>query len=190
MTPTRAATSTADRTHVRRRNWAGEPPLLLGENAHGYDELLAEVSRVLLPRAQARRSHCRCAALRGRMPVRRRADRSPRHPRGAVALLARALEDRAAIESLATLDSYESDARSLRKSAARKLAAARASRVPRVRRNNLERDLRQRERHCGSAAAAVTETPGVRPTGWERIAWGRFRYFPQTKPSSANEANE
>jgi hypothetical protein len=70
---------------VRRRNWAGEPTLLLGENACGYDELLAEVSRVLLPRAQARRSHCRCTALRGRMPARRPADRCPRHPRGAVA---------------------------------------------------------------------------------------------------------
>src|ERR1700687_739597 len=49
MTSPRAATSTADRTHVRRRNWAGEPALLLGEDARGYDELLAEVSRVLVP---------------------------------------------------------------------------------------------------------------------------------------------
>ena len=47
MTSPRAATCTADRTHVRRRNWAGEPTLLLGEDARGYDELLAEVSRVL-----------------------------------------------------------------------------------------------------------------------------------------------
>src|SRR6202030_4086941 len=85
MTSPRAATPTTDRTHVRRRNWAGEPTLLLGENACGYDELLAEVSRVLLPRAQARRSYCRCTALRGRMPARRPADRCPRHPRGAIA---------------------------------------------------------------------------------------------------------
>src|SRR5207302_11444011 len=42
MTSPRAARSTADRTYVRRRNWAGEPTLLLGENARGYDELLAE----------------------------------------------------------------------------------------------------------------------------------------------------
>jgi hypothetical protein len=49
MTSPRAATSTADRTHVRRRNWAGEPTLLLGEDARGYDELLAEVSHVLVP---------------------------------------------------------------------------------------------------------------------------------------------
>jgi hypothetical protein len=49
MTSPRAATSTADRTSVRRRNWAGEPTLLLGEDARGYDELLAEVSRVLVP---------------------------------------------------------------------------------------------------------------------------------------------
>src|SRR5437588_1269888 len=80
MTSARAAMCTADRTHVRRRNWAGEPTVLLGENACGYGELLAEVSRVLLPRAQARRSHCRCAALRGRMPARPRADRCPRAP--------------------------------------------------------------------------------------------------------------
>jgi hypothetical protein len=50
MTAPPAATSTADRTYVRRRNWAGEPTLLLGEDARGYDELLAEVSRVLVPR--------------------------------------------------------------------------------------------------------------------------------------------
>jgi hypothetical protein len=49
MTSSRAATATADRTSVRRRNWAGEPTLLLGEDASGYDELLAEVSRVLIP---------------------------------------------------------------------------------------------------------------------------------------------
>jgi hypothetical protein len=34
---------------VRRRNWAGEPTLLFGEDARGYDELLAEVSHVLVP---------------------------------------------------------------------------------------------------------------------------------------------
>jgi hypothetical protein len=48
VTP-RAATSPADRTHVRRRNWAGEPILLLGEDARGYDDLLAQVSRALVP---------------------------------------------------------------------------------------------------------------------------------------------
>ena len=45
-----APTRTVDGTHVRRRNWAGEPTLLLGEDARGYDELLAQVSRVLVPR--------------------------------------------------------------------------------------------------------------------------------------------
>jgi hypothetical protein len=30
----------------------------------------------------------------------------------------------------------------------------------------------------------------AKSAGWKRIAQGRFRYFPQTKPSSANEANE
>jgi hypothetical protein len=49
MTPPPAPTRTVDGTHVRRRNWAGEPTLLLGEDARGYDELLAEVSRVLVP---------------------------------------------------------------------------------------------------------------------------------------------
>ena len=49
MTSRAKATSTADRTHVRCRNWAGEPTLLLGEDGRGYDELLAEVSRVLVP---------------------------------------------------------------------------------------------------------------------------------------------
>jgi hypothetical protein len=49
MTSPRAATSTAGRIRVRRRNWAGEPTLLLGEDARGYDELLAEVSHVLVP---------------------------------------------------------------------------------------------------------------------------------------------
>jgi hypothetical protein len=73
MTSPAAATSIVDRTHVRRRNWAGEPTMLLGEDARGFDELLAE---------------------------------------------------------------------------------------------------------------------GLWPAGWRRIAQGRFRYFPQTKPSSANEANE
>ena len=42
MTPPPAPTRTVDGTHVRRRNWAGEPTLLLGEDARGFDELLAE----------------------------------------------------------------------------------------------------------------------------------------------------
>src|SRR5207302_9865874 len=45
-----AATSATDRTAVRRRDWAGEPGLLLGEDAHGYEELLAQVRRALAPR--------------------------------------------------------------------------------------------------------------------------------------------
>src|SRR2546423_13147289 len=42
--------SATDRTKVRRRDWAGEPGLLLGEDAHGYEELLAQVRRALEPR--------------------------------------------------------------------------------------------------------------------------------------------
>jgi hypothetical protein len=44
------ATSATDRTEVRRRDWAGEPGLLLGEDAQGYEELLAQVRRALAPR--------------------------------------------------------------------------------------------------------------------------------------------
>jgi hypothetical protein len=49
MTSPPAATSATDRTEVRRRDWAGEPGLLLGEDAQGYDELLAQVRRALAP---------------------------------------------------------------------------------------------------------------------------------------------
>jgi hypothetical protein len=49
MTSPPVATSAADRTEVRRRDWAGEPGLLLGEDAQGYDELLAQVRRALAP---------------------------------------------------------------------------------------------------------------------------------------------
>jgi hypothetical protein len=46
-----AATSATDRTEpVRRRDWAGEPGLLMGEDAHGYEDLLAQVRRALAPR--------------------------------------------------------------------------------------------------------------------------------------------
>jgi hypothetical protein len=45
-----AATSATDRTEVRRRDWAGEPGLMLGEDAQGYDELLAQVRRALTSR--------------------------------------------------------------------------------------------------------------------------------------------
>ena len=50
MTSPPVATSATDRTEVRRRNWAGEPGLILGEDRQGYDELLAQVSRALAPR--------------------------------------------------------------------------------------------------------------------------------------------
>jgi hypothetical protein len=43
--------SATDHTEpVRRRDWAGEPGLILGEDAQGYDELLAQVRRALTPR--------------------------------------------------------------------------------------------------------------------------------------------
>ncbi|MFZ2140719.1 MAG: hypothetical protein WAV78_27980 [Xanthobacteraceae bacterium] len=50
MTSPPVATSATDRTEVCRRNWAGEPGLILGEDRQGYDELLAQVSRALAPR--------------------------------------------------------------------------------------------------------------------------------------------
>jgi hypothetical protein len=50
MTSQPVATSATDRTEVRRRDWAGEPGLILGEDPQGYDELLAQVSRALAPR--------------------------------------------------------------------------------------------------------------------------------------------
>ena len=50
MTSPPVAASATDRTEVRHRDWAGEPGLLLGEDAQGYDELLAQVSRALAPR--------------------------------------------------------------------------------------------------------------------------------------------
>ena len=104
--------------------------------------------------------------------------------------LARALEDRAAIKSLATLDRYESDARSLRKSAARKLAAARAAAFT----GSGETILNETSDNEIDIAAVLRrlsrKSPAFGLTGWKRTAQGRFRYFPQTKPSSANEANE
>jgi hypothetical protein len=50
MTSPPLATSGTNRAEVRRRDWAGEPGLLLGEDAQGYDELLAQVRRALAPR--------------------------------------------------------------------------------------------------------------------------------------------
>jgi hypothetical protein len=104
-------------------------------------------------------------------------------------LLARALEDRAAVKCLATLDRYESDARSLRKSAGRKLAAARAA-ASTGSGETILNETSDNEIDIAAVAAAVAEIPGLRLAGWERIAQGRFRYFPQTKPSSANEAKQ
>jgi len=49
MNPSPAPASTADRTPVQRRNWAGEPTMLLGEDADGYNELFAQVSARLIP---------------------------------------------------------------------------------------------------------------------------------------------
>jgi hypothetical protein len=82
---------------------------------------IAELARKLAgPTADSQRFEAACRLVAAQIDI---LDiREARLP-----LLARALEDRAAIESLATLDRYESDARSLRKSAARKLAAARGT---------------------------------------------------------------
>ena len=82
---------------------------------------IAELARKLAgPTADAQRFEAACRLVAAQIDL---LDiREARLP-----FLARAHEDRAAIKSLATLDRYESDARSLRKSAARKLAAARAA---------------------------------------------------------------
>jgi hypothetical protein len=50
MTSSPAAPSDTDRAEVIRRNWAGEPALLHGEDACGDDDLLAQVRRALVPR--------------------------------------------------------------------------------------------------------------------------------------------
>jgi hypothetical protein len=85
---------------------------------------IAELARKLAgPTADAQRFEAACRLVAAQIDL---LDiRETRLP-----LLARALEDCAAIKSLATLDRYESDARSLRKSAARRLAAARAAASP------------------------------------------------------------
>ena len=82
---------------------------------------IAELARKLAgPTADAQRFEAACRLAAAQIDILDiREERLP--------LLARALEDRVAIKSLATLDRYESDARSLRKSMAQKLAAARAA---------------------------------------------------------------
>jgi hypothetical protein len=150
---------------------------------------IAELARKLAgPTADSQRFEAACRLVAAQIDI---LDiREARLP-----LLARALEDRAAIKSLATLDRYESDARSLRKSAARKLAAARAAASPQSGETILN-ETSDNEIDLAAVLRQLSRKPPAlglrleRPAGWERIAQGRFRYFPQTKPSSANEANE
>jgi hypothetical protein len=47
---TSSAVSESNRAQVVRRNWAGEPNVVLGEDADSYNALLTQVSRVLAPR--------------------------------------------------------------------------------------------------------------------------------------------
>jgi hypothetical protein len=107
-------------------------------------------------------------------------------------LLARALEGRAAIKSLATLDRYESDARSLRKSAARKLAAARAAASP-----GSGETILNGTSDNESDIAAVLRRPSRKPPafglrvgkGPRRAGFDTFRkrsQVPRTKPTSKN----
>ena len=107
-------------------------------------------------------------------------------------LLARALEDRVAIKSLATLDRYESDARSLRKSMAQKLAAARAAAFTGSGETILnetsdnEIDLAAVRRRLSRKPPAFRPRVGKGP---RRAGFNTFRkrsQVPRTKPTSKN----
>ncbi|MGA6963598.1 MAG: hypothetical protein WBZ51_08260, partial [Xanthobacteraceae bacterium] len=107
-------------------------------------------------------------------------------------LLARALEDRAAIKCLATLDRYESDARSLRKSAGRKLAAARAAASTGSGETILnetsgnEIDIAAVRRRLSRKSPAFGSRVGK---GSRRAGFDTFRkrsQVPRTKPNSKN----
>ena len=125
---------------------------------------IAELARKLAgPTADAQRFEAACRLVAAQIDI---LDiREARLP-----LLARALEDRAAIKSLATLDRYESDARSLRKSAARKLAAARAAAST----GSGETILNETSDNEIDIAAVLRrlsrKPPAFGATGWKRIA--------------------
>jgi hypothetical protein len=147
---------------------------------------IAELARKLAgPTADSQRFEAACRLVAAQIDI---LDiREARLP-----LLARALEDRAAIKSLATLDRYESDARSLRKSAARKLAAARAAASPGSGETILnetsdnEIDLAAVLRQLSRKPAAFGPRVGK---GSRRAGFDIFRkrsQVPRTKPRSKN----
>ena len=147
---------------------------------------IAELARKLAgPTADAQRFEAACRLVAAQIDL---LDiREARLP-----LLARALEDRAAIKSLATLDRYESDARSLRKSAARKLAAARAAASP-----GSGETILNGTSDNEIDIAAVLRRPSRKPPafglrvgkGPRRAGFDTFRkrsQVPRTKPTSKN----
>ena len=147
---------------------------------------IAELARKLAgPTADAQRFEAACGLVAAQIDL---LDiREARLP-----LLARALEDRAAIKSLATLDRYESDARSLRKSAARTLAAARAAASPGSGETILngtsdnEIDIAAVLRRLSRKSPAFGSRVGK---GSRRAGFDTFRkrsQVPRTKPTSKN----
>jgi hypothetical protein len=147
---------------------------------------IAELTRKLAgPTADAQRFEAACRLVAAQIDL---LDiREARLP-----LLARALEDRAAIKCLATLDRYESDARSLRKSAARKLAAARAAAST----GSGETILNETSDNEIDIAAVLRRLSRKSPTFGSRVGKGARRagfdtfrkrsQVPRTKPTSKN----
>jgi hypothetical protein len=145
---------------------------------------IAELARKLAgPTADAQRFEAACRLVAAQIDL---LDiREARLP-----LLAHAIEDRAAIKSLATLDRYESDARSLRKSAARKLAAARAAASTgsgeTILNGTSEIDLAAVLRRLSRKPPAFRPRVGK---GSRRAGFDCFRkrsQVPRTKPTSKN----
>jgi|HubBroStandDraft_6_1064221.scaffolds.fasta_scaffold97177_2 hypothetical protein len=147
---------------------------------------IAELARKLAgPTADAQRFEAACRLVAAQIDL---LDiREARLP-----LLARALEDRAAVKCLATLDRYESDARSLRKSAGRKLAAARAAAST----GSGETILNETSDNEIDIAAVLRRLSRKSPAFGSRVGKGSRRagfdtfrkrsQVPRTKPNSKN----
>ena len=147
---------------------------------------IAELARKLAgPTADAQRFEAACRLVAAQIDL---LDiREARLP-----LLARALEDRAAVKCLATLDRYESDARSLRKSAGRKLAAARAAAST----GSGETILNETSDNEIDIAAVLRRLSRKSPAFGSRVGKGSRRagfdtfrkrsQVPRTKPTSKN----
>jgi hypothetical protein len=147
---------------------------------------IAELARKLAgPTADAQRFEAACRLVAAQIDL---LDiREARLP-----LLARALEDRAAVKCLATLDRYESDARSLRKSAGRKLAAARAAAST----GSGETILNETSDNGIDIAAVLRRLSRKSPAFGSRVGKGSRRagfdtfrkrsQVPRTKPNSKN----